>query len=94
MILRNGVFKVERVEQLLLPTLQSPHNSPLSVAHALSSNGITVREYAQRRLLQHYRPQPEIQVVGDDAVHSVRFFRTPNEQLLTIALSRDMLNID
>jgi hypothetical protein len=51
-------------------------------------------EYPQRRLLQHYRPQPEIQVVGDDAVHSVRFFRTPNEQLLTIALSRDMLNID
>jgi hypothetical protein len=44
--------------------------------------------------LQHYRPQPEVQVVGDDAVHSVRFFRTPNEQLLTIALSRDMLNID
>jgi hypothetical protein len=40
------------------------------------------------------RPQPEVQVVGDDAVHSVRFFRTPNEQLLTIALSRDMLNID
>jgi hypothetical protein len=39
-------------------------------------------------------PQPEVQVVGDDAVHSVRFFRTPNEQLLTIALSRDMLNID
>jgi hypothetical protein len=56
MILRNGVFKVERVEQLLLPTLQSPHHRPLSVAHALSSNGITVREYAQHRLLQHYRP--------------------------------------